>query len=90
MPMAISQARIRPQSPMLTTSEMAPIVQKLVLLAKKPKIMPRPKPAQTTVFVMEPTSGIEVLSPAKLSLSPEGARFSRKRAPLGKAIVLVW
>jgi hypothetical protein len=38
--MASSQARRRPVSPMFTQSETAPMVQKLVLLATAPMIMP--------------------------------------------------
>src|SRR5450759_5722493 len=46
--MARSHMRIRPQLPMLTTSETAPMVQKLVLLATAPKIKARPKPLHAT------------------------------------------
>jgi hypothetical protein len=62
--MVSSQARMRPQSPMLTTSETAPMVQKLVLLAKKPNTKPRPKPHQTTVLYIPSNSSGMVCSPS--------------------------
>ena len=40
--------RMRPQSPMFTTSDTAPMVQKLVRLATKPKTKASAKPPQAT------------------------------------------
>jgi len=44
---ASSHIRIRVQSPMLTMSDTAPIVQKFVMLPMKPNIAPSPNPSQT-------------------------------------------
>src|SRR5260221_3676090 len=46
--MASSHMRMRFQSPMLTTSETAPMVQKCVLLPTAPKMKVRAKAPQTT------------------------------------------
>src|SRR5579864_2571164 len=46
--MASSHMRMRPQLPMFTTSETAPMVQKLVRLATAPKMNERMKPPRTT------------------------------------------
>src|SRR5690242_14038923 len=46
--MARSHMRMRPQLPMFTTSETAPMVQKLVRLATAPKTNARMKPPRTT------------------------------------------
>ena len=45
--MASSHMRMRPQWPMLTTSDTAPMVQKLVLLATAPKTKASAKPPHT-------------------------------------------
>src|SRR5258708_15570769 len=47
--MASSHIRMRFQSPMLTTSETAPMVQKCVLLPTAPKMKVRAKAPQTTI-----------------------------------------
>src|SRR5258708_19664882 len=47
--MARSHMRMRFQSPMLTTSETAPMVQKCVLLPTAPKMKVRAKAPQTTI-----------------------------------------
>src|SRR6185436_13432035 len=46
--MASSHMRMRPQLPMFTTSETAPMVQKLVRLATAPKASPRKRPPHAT------------------------------------------
>jgi hypothetical protein len=48
MPMASSQARKRSLLPMLTQSLTAPMVQKFVLLATAPKIIPITRPSAAT------------------------------------------
>ena len=45
-----SHMRMRPQSPMLTTSDTAPMVQKLVLLATAPKMKASANAPQATVL----------------------------------------
>src|SRR5690606_37040840 len=49
-PIALAHIRIRVQSPMLTMSATAPIVQKLVRFMIAPSTSPSAKVAQTTVF----------------------------------------
>ena len=46
---ASSHMRMRPQLPMFTMSEIAPMVQKLVRWATAPKTNARPKPDQATM-----------------------------------------
>jgi hypothetical protein len=48
MAIAMSHMRMRAQLPMLTTSETAPMVQKLVRFATKPKMNARMKPPHAT------------------------------------------
>ena len=50
--MAKTQARMRPVSPIFTTSETAPMVQKLVLVATTPKINARPNAQSNTCVVI--------------------------------------
>ena len=47
--MANAHIRIRPQSPMFIASEIAPKVQKLVLLPTKPKMTPSANASQAMV-----------------------------------------
>ena len=54
--MASSHIRMRLQWPMLTTSDSAPMVQKLVLLATAPKMKASAKPLQTTIVAMLPAA----------------------------------
>ncbi len=53
--------RMRPQCPMLTMSDNAPMVQKLVLLATAPKMKASAKPPHTTTVA----SGFATASTAR-------------------------
>ena len=49
--MVSNHMRMRPQWPMLTTSDTAPMVQKLALLATAPKTKASAKPPHSTMLV---------------------------------------
>src|SRR6185503_6281989 len=67
--------RMRPQLPMFTTSETAPMVQKLVRLATAPKTNARMKPPRTTAKAGWP-------KPAILPSVPRGIGDARGREAL--------
>ena len=59
---ASSHIRMRPQWPMLTMSDTAPMTQKLLLLPTAPKMKASTKPPQMTIVAMLPASAFIAVS----------------------------
>ena len=84
--MASSHMRMRPQSPMLTQSDTAPMVQKLVLLATAPKMKASTKaPATTSVAGWVAASNVVLL--VECRILPDPSCLQGPAAPATRAIV---